>query len=257
MGLSVLHIARDELSWKARHPSALVFGVCLVVALTVAQMAPAQEIRRLLFVGNSYVLRHDVDRQVAQIAASATSPVLYETTRIARNGATLEDQLDKAIATLEQGGWDAVVLQDASWMPFSLSNRRVMRDAVNELGRTATQGGARVILYAHWAPGKWRTLQLSGFATWVIEAAYDDLAQSFGGSVARVGRLWRAAQKAGVTGLYAPDGHHQSEKGAYAAALEIVHVLGDVAPEQTSWAPGSLSKEDQTILRNLTVTLTP
>lgn len=218
----------------------------LFIGLTVAILffwpAPEPD-RRILFIGNSFTHGGNVPEQVRQIAAAAAVPVNYEVVMHVRGGTALFEHLAETdpLATIAQGNWDVVVLQDASHMPFSAETRAQMRQATLTLAAAAHDQGAELLFFAHWPPYQEAHAPVS--ATARIETAYQALARETGGQVARVGRLWLLAEGAGHSGLYAEDEHHASITGAYAAALAITTALGDVDPATSSWAPDGVGTD--------------
>lgn len=217
----------------------LCITVLFLWAPIASQAQPAPD-RRILFIGNSFTFGGNVPDQVRQIAAHAATPVTYDVTMHVRGGTSLSQHIAEtgALDAILSGDWDVVVLQDASAMPFREDLRLDMAEAAVQLATLARQRGAEVVYFAHWRPGG--ALQDDMAAIDLIETTYEGLAFRTGGSVARVGRLWLAAQEAGYDGLYSQDGHHASMAGAYVAALALTSAIGDVDPFTSTWAPGGV-----------------
>ncbi|MEO0916513.1 MAG: hypothetical protein AAFY31_05960 [Pseudomonadota bacterium] len=230
-----------------RFLSLLLVGL---IALVVLRPQPAPD-RTILFIGNSFTFKHDVPGMVQRIAATSDTPVRYEVHMHVRGGTALYEHLKETdpIASIQSRDWDVVVLQDASAMAFHPSYVDLMEDATATLASAAKTQGADILYYAHWAPAQER--QNETRAVRQIERAYEEISRQTGGDVAHAGRLWDAAKRAGISGLYAADDHHASPKGAYAAALAIVASLGDVDPASSRWAPKDVSSTDQAHLTRL------
>ncbi len=175
----------------------------------------------VLFVGNSHTHFNDLTDTVAAMI------------RHRRPGKTvlvggvmcgfLEHAADDPLcrAEIETRPWKHVVLQAQQ---ISESGKFVYSQAEGiELASTARGRGATVHFYAEWGlrgkPG-------DGPRT---EAIYQEMAKASGTTVAPVGRAWdlALAEKPDLP-LYAPDGNHQTDVGAFlTAAVLFAAVTGD------------------------------
>lgn len=230
-----------------------LINIVLITGLAIWFFWPAQAAdKRILFIGNSYTFGGNVPEQVRRIAASADPPIRYEVQMVAQGGYMLLDHVAEGIAQnqIAAGGWDMVVLQDASMMAFSADGRDQMAQAATPLARAARAARAQVAYFAHWPP---ETLYHPRFpksgAVAQIEKTYSQLAKATDATVIRAGAVWARAWAEGQTGLYDWDEHHASVKGAYAAALAIAHHLGDVDLGTVTWSPRVVSEPDAQALR--------
>ena len=205
--------------------------------------------RRILFVGNSFTFGGDIPTQVRNIAITSKPSIRYDTEMLAYPDATLEDHLTLAdtLDRIQEGGWDVVVLQDASSSSFRPDRVERMERSATILASAATQQGSSVLYFAHWAPGNHGHDTTGAIQT--IEQTYERLAQKTTGDVARAGQVWQLADEAGLENLYSDDLHHSSYKGAFAAALAITTALGDVDVRTSLWAPDYIPQHEQDILR--------
>lgn len=175
----------------------------------------------ILFVGNSHTHFNDLTDTVAAMI------------RHRRPGKTvlvggvmcgfLEQAADDPLcrAEVETRPWKHVVLQAQK---ISQSGKFVYSQAEGiELASTARGRGAAVHFYAEWGlrdkPG-------DGPRT---EAIYQEMAKAAGATVAPVGRAWDIAlAEMPDLPLYAPDGNHQTDVGAFlTAAVLFAAVTGD------------------------------
>lgn len=214
------------------------------------ELTPAD--RKILFVGNSYIFGGDVPGMVEAMAASASPPSDYHTRMIAKPDYRLfqhveEGEAQKELAT---GIWDDVVLQEQSSGAFTNAAIARMGEGMAALAEAAQPSQTQVLLYAHWPPDFVPAADRAQ-AIERIERVYADQAQKTGGKVVRIGALWQAAWDDGMTGLYAPDGHHASPLGAYAAALAVLVSLGDVDPATITWEPPGIDPGTAARLRAL------
>lgn len=239
----------------------LSLGLVALILIVTFRPDPEPD-KRILFIGNSFTFGGDVPTQVHNIALTADPSVRYEVVSVVRGGTTLQEHIAEtaALETIRQGGWDVVVLQDASVMSFRENSRLRMRAAAAVLAAEARAQGAEVLYYAHWAPGarmlrNWAPYPGEAEAIGQIRRMYQSIAADTGGTVALAGQLWLNAGEAGITGLYSADGHHASLKGAWAAALAIVAALGDTDPGTSSWSPAAdgqeISAAEQDLMRGL------
>ena len=106
---------------------------------------------RLLFIGNSFTQRNDLPGLLAALAASAEPPTVIESERVIVNGASLRAHWNQgaALALIEQGGWDAVVLQEQSTLP--IKNRKRYHENVRLFEEAIRRTGSRTVLYQTWA----------------------------------------------------------------------------------------------------------
>ncbi|MBM7068339.1 hypothetical protein [Actibacterium sp. 188UL27-1] len=231
----------------------------LITGLAIWFFWPVQAAdKRILFIGNSYTFGGNVPEQVRRIAASATPPVRYEVQMVAQANYMLTDHLAEGIAQrqIAAGGWDTVVLQDASMMSFSADGRDQMVLSATPLAQAARAVKAKVAYFAHWPPDTpyHPSFPKSGAVT-QIEQTYDRLAQATDGTVIRAGAVWAHAWAEGQQGLYAADQHHSSVKGAYAAALAVAQHLGDIDLDTVTWSPRAVEEHEAAALRKAALTL--
>jgi hypothetical protein len=242
--------------------SAAIVGLALFLALGLKPtpetntlgLVPLPE-KRILFIGNSYTYGGDIPWQVKNIAATSNPSANYHVEMVALGGMTLGQHLieTEALAKIQEGNWDVVVLQDHSGMSFHPEGVSRMEQAARTFANMAQQQGTEILYFAHWAPVGQAGRKTEAIHT--IDQAYERLAQDVGGHVARVGMLWQLADNAGLEGLYSNDEHHSSLKGAYAAALAIVVALDDVDVNTSIWAPEGVPLVDQEKLRTAAATL--
>jgi hypothetical protein len=242
--------------------SAAIVGLALFFALGLKPITEISSLgpqplpgKRILFIGNSYTYGGDIPGQVKNIAATSSPSANYDVEMVVRGGMTLDQHLieTEALARIQEGNWDVVVLQDHSGMSFHPEGVSRMEQAATIFANMAQQQGAEIIYFAHWAPAGQAARKTE--AIHIIDQAYERLAQDVGGHVARVGLLWKFADDAGLEGLYSSDEHHASLKGAYAAALAIVVALDDVDVNTSIWAPEGVTLFDQEKLRAAASTL--
>lgn len=189
-------------------------------------IASPGEGRRVLMLGNSYTMARGLPDRVGELANA-------EVEVHARGGARLAEQLNPrtrmgalTTASLEAGGWDFVVLQEASNHP--VLHRAAFDRAVDALCERIARSGARPVLYATWAyAAGGRTLARSGLdhdAMYrALHDAYTSAAVRNGATLADVGTAFFLHPD--EPALFSPDGSHPSEEGAELAARVIAGAL--------------------------------
>lgn len=198
--------------------------------LCFAALGMAQEERRVLFVGNSYVYTNDLPRLVENIAASMGDRL--SCTSNAPGGCTLQQHCQNQSMTLiRQGGWDFVVLQEQSQRPsfpqaqvevevFPFAERLV--DSVY-----ANNPCCEPMFFMTWghkygdagnAPYFPVLGTYEGMDSMLCER-YTYMARSFDASLCPVGRVFRYLRENHADiDVYSPDNSHPSLAGSYAAA---------------------------------------
>lgn len=183
--------------------------------------------RRILFIGNSITLRHDVPARVAERAAA--EGVRVEVAMAAADGARLNEtaQIERLTEMLQRTRWDVLVLQDHTTTPFRSADRERSERTIETLAGLA--GPGRILLYPPWprAPGhSFYSLQQESFDTpprdpqeFVRQTMdfYGKVAVDNGYRVAPVPERWMQALK-NARPVYDADNYHASAQGADLAA---------------------------------------
>ena len=191
---------------------------------------------RVLFVGNSLVLGHDVPAQIEALAA--TDGYGLETATAAAGGAHLIEslRLSGLRALLDPDLWDAVVLQDFTKTSLRVFNRWGSSLAVRHIARQVRP--TPVILYppfpaaeknhVYRQPGRMMATPTNptDYARRTM-AHYNAMAFDPQIHVAPVPNQWLAD---GRDALYADDGLHASAEGAALIARVLWSSLKDILP---------------------------
>jgi hypothetical protein len=197
---------------------------------------------RLLFVGNSLTYTFDVPTQIQQMAMAVglTPPTITE---LAFPNFSLEDNWAQGTGQqdLATGHYDVLIMQQgASTLPESgvdLTHWTGVWAA--EAGKTSTRAG----FYVVWAPvgGDFD----GGIANYLAAA---DAANT---AIYPVAQAWREVMRSDPSiPLYAKDGLHASEHGAWLAALVISSVIFDHPSRPfPNLFPQVITGEQETTLR--------
>jgi hypothetical protein len=207
----------------------MTVAVGVVVAAFLAQDAPKKApttptIRaaratsdkpiRVLFIGNSLTYMNDLPAQIQALARASYPrgrPLRYES--VTPGGRTLKQHWDegKAAPKIAEGGWDYVVLQEQSQIPFI--DRTPMYQYARLFDQEIKKVGARTVLYM----------------TFPLKNKFDDgdllpeiyltIGKELGAIVVPVDLAWHeAARRDPRIALYAPDNAHPAAAGTYLAA---------------------------------------
>lgn len=175
----------------------------------------------VLFVGNSHTSNHDVPKLVGEmIRFRHPDKTVYTHTL---GVMFLEDTANQPWVReeIETRPWKAVVLQAQK---ISVSGRNdYPRDAGVSLAKLARERGAVVYFYSEWGL---QGVEGDGKRN---EEIYRGMAGEAGVGVAAVGRAWdlALAERPDLP-LYAGDGNHQSELGAFLTACVLTgRITGD------------------------------
>ena len=234
------------------HTRRAVLGALGATALTApARAAPR---RKLLFVGNSFTLEHDLPDRVGQIAAAAGHEIKIRTH--AENGAALHEHVARAAVfdQIAQFAPHMVVLQDFSTEPLSAEGRARSERAVLHI-LTAT--GACPVFFATWPRQAGHAIYRDAGApsgpvamNTIVHGHYAALQARFGGVLAPIGQAWIAAMARGIR-PHRRDGYHANDTGAWLSALILADAMGfggsetpsPVDPELVWLARGALDPD--------------
>lgn len=179
---------------------------------------------RILFIGNSHTLGHDLDGLVADLirfrrpkSKTATESIMVGFLEQAETTPATRKRLTKV-------KWDKVVLQAQK---ISASARTEYSTAEGiAFARRAIESGAKVHFFAEWG------IQGDAKNADHTDGVYRKMATEAEASLIPVTRVWtRVLAESPDLALYSEDGNHQSRLGASLTALTIAAFLLDESPE--------------------------
>jgi len=186
---------------------------------------PAEDALRVLFIGNSYTYYNDLPSMLAQFVSEVDErPILmYGDATI--GGAALETHWNDggALAMIQQGPWDYVVLQEGSGVHFAAPE--IFLTYAQKFDEEIKKAGAETLLFQTWAssfdPGEQD----------IIDDAYLEVSQAIGADIVPVGSAWeKALFYEPDIGLHSFDGYHPGPKGTYLAACVFYAYIYDRNP---------------------------
>jgi hypothetical protein len=218
--------------------------LCLVMLLlTGCNLLSGQPTTRVLFIGNSYTFyNRGIDRQLKGLAPA------MRTKLIAEGGYTLEAhwRAGKALQSIQQGGWDYVVLQEQSQRPV-LSQPQFMEFAV-KFEAEIQQSGAQTVLLMTWESPESIP---RGVTTANLAAAYNLAGAKLGAKVAPAGLAFaRALRERPDLSLYSPDGH-PTMYGTYLAACALYGTITGQSPLGIAYTPRGITPELRDFLQRI------
>lgn len=247
----------DAVSFGATGPPAVALSVQVPVRGDMAAVRSDRPGLRVLFVGNSFTYFNDMPAMVQRLAAGDPQARPLFAAWYARGGGTLaqaadDDDLRELIASEH---WDAVVLQEQSWIPSSPAAReREMLPAARTLAGLVRKRGARTVLYMTWGYRHGdRELPGDSYAAMQarVTASYTAAGRRLRAQVAPVGLAWRSAfRERPSLELRGPDGHHPNRAGSYLAASVLYARLTGRDPRASRFAAG-LPRGEANMLRRI------
>lgn len=214
---------------------------------------------KVLFIGNSFTLNHNIPDLFEQIATSLNQVV--EVIQVTKGSWTLTkfaDPTDEYGAQVEKllnenSDFDIIVLQEQSTRP--IDNYNGFYSAVETLKQKidSTQDNCTIYLYSTW--GYQSVADSAGKTIPEIElqirTAYKSVADAFDLPVCQVGKAFTAVYESHKDiNTYDTDNKHQSEAGAFLSACVHVATLLNCDPRQSDFC-GTLSEETAATLRQV------
>lgn len=238
---------------------ALILTITALLLSTIA--IQAQDRKRVLFVGNSYIYTNDLPGMIANMAASMGDELQH--TSNTPGGCTFQQHCtNHSMALIQQGGWDAVILQEQSQYP-SFPQSQVEAEVFPYAAQLvsaiyAASPCAEPMFFMTWGrrDGDQQNAQYfpilgtyEGMDSMLYER-YMYMAEANDASVSPVGRVWRKIRSEHPEiELYASDGSHPSLAGTYAAACTIFAMLFHHDPAELTYN-GNLNAATARIIRS-------
>jgi len=200
----------------------------IMILLVLPYVAKTQEgeIRKVLFVGNSYTYFWNLPQQVAALLQSQN--IQISTQQSTSGGVNLGQHWrgEKKLNSLElirSGDFDVIILQDHSMRSIEAPDS--LLHFGQQFGAAIREAGAQPYVYLTWAR------QWDPYMQQAITQKYTELARRIDARVLPVGLAWQKARSL-RPGLprYDPDGSHPSPMGTYLTACVIYGVLSGQSP---------------------------
>jgi hypothetical protein len=197
---------------------------------------------KVLFIGNSFTARNNLPGLIADLAAARGKSLQHRL--ISAGGASLRQHWNAraALSAIQDGHYDAVVLQEQSTLPIKNADR--MRENVRLFDDAIKNGGAKTVLYMTWAR------QHAPESQKAITDAYASIGRELGAAVVPVGVAWQSfLRKHDQPVLHDRDGSHPALAGSYLAACVFLAVLFGENPVGIGGAVTGLEEKDAALLQ--------
>jgi hypothetical protein len=235
--------------WSRKWLIAQIISIVVIVVAVGGCNTPIDRLisgkpsTRILFIGNSFTSYNGgIDKQIEGLAPFS------ETARFDVGGYTLENHWNegKAVASIQTGKWNYVVLQEQSQTP--VSNKSNFFEAVRKFDREIKRSGATTILLMTWQrPESTRY----GVTTANLENAYQVIGGELGARVAPAGTAFARSLSAKPSlSLYAQDGH-PTIYGTYLAACVLYSTIFRTSPVGNSYSDWSISSDLRAYLQQI------
>lgn len=205
----------------------ILFTLVLISSNIWGQSQP----RKVLFIGNSYILNNNLPQITANIASSMGDQLDFSTSSIWSYSLKEHCANSTTLSDIRQGGWNYVILQEfsqnpsesLSWVETNVYPYAQYLD--NEIN--LYNPGAETMFYMTWGRKDGdaeRCARLPEVCTYIgmdnlTRERYMYMAQTNHAVVSPVGAVWRYIRENYPSiELYEPDGSHPSQAGSYAAA---------------------------------------
>ncbi len=197
----------------------------------------AQDVPRVLFIGNSYTEVNNLPNMVQQVARSANRDIVHSSNT--PGGCLFSMHCTNAsMDMIRQGGWDVIVLQEQSQLP-SFTQEEVEVQCLPYAKRLADSAVAynpdvKVMFYMTWGRKNGdadNARYFSVLGTYegmdsMLCLRYMQMKEDNDAFVCPVGRVWRQIRTSHPEiELYNADGSHPSIAGTYAAACAFYAMI--------------------------------
>lgn len=181
---------------------------------------------KVLFIGNSYTYFWNLPQSVAVMADDRGLEMVTRQSTAGGSNLGQHWRSEKELEStdlIEQGGFDAVVIQDHSLRAIEHPDSLVYFGRL--MGELIRKNGARPYVYVTWAREKDPAKQSE------ITSRYTELAGLINAEIVPAGPAWELAKKEdpGIS-LYDEDGSHPNTLGTYLTACVFFGVLTKQSP---------------------------
>ncbi len=221
------------------------------------------EIKRVLFVGNSYTSVNNLPLMVSQVVSSAGDSIEFKSNTPGGSTFNNHSQNSTTLAYIAESNWDFVVLQEQSQLP-SFPNSQVETECfpyAHLLDSLINQYNpcSETVYYMTWGR---KNGDASNCPSWppvcsyegmdsLLNLRYTQMANDNHGIISPVSVVWRYLINNSAIELYSSDESHPSVAGTYAAACTFYSILFRKDPTLITFN-SSLSNSDAQQIRNAT-----
>jgi hypothetical protein len=235
----------------------------LFLLLLIANYSRAQQqIKKVLFIGNSYTYVNDLPALLSNAAQSTGDSVIYDSNCIGGYTFQLHSTNATTLQKIAQGNFDFVVLQEQSQLPsFPISQ---VQSSVYPYAKTldslinVANPCTETVFYMTWGRKNgdasncpnWPPICTYSGMDSLLRMRYENMANTNSALVSPVGAVWRYIRNnfPGIE-LYSADESHPSLAGSYAAACTFYSIVFRKDPTAITFA-STLDSTDAANIRN-------
>ncbi len=235
-----------------------LFLLLLITNCAIAQ----QQIKKVLFIGNSYTYVNDLPALLSNAAQSTGDSVIYDSNCIGGYTFQLHSTNATTLQKIAQGNFDFVVLQEQSQLPsFPISQ---VQSSVYPYAKTldslinVANPCTETVFYMTWGRKNgdasncpnWPPICTYSGMDSLLRMRYENMANTNSALVSPVGAVWRYIRNnfPGIE-LYSADESHPSLAGSYAAACTFYSIVFRKDPTAITFA-STLDSTDAANIRN-------
>lgn len=201
--------------------------------------------QRVLFLGNSYTYANGgLEQMVRSLVQSTAGNPRIEVQAITGGGLTLQDHFTNQAtqATILNGGWDVVILQEQSQMP--IFDTPFFLTYATKLDSLIDLSGAQTCFFMTWARENDQA-QIAG-----LSAAYLQAGDLLDAMVVPVGQLFNYVYEDNTElNLYDSDGSHPSLQGTFLASLCFYQSLWHSSAQNINFIPTGITNQQAEYLK--------
>lgn len=201
---------------------------------------------RVLFIGNSYTYSNGGLEQIFKNVAESTDDNLrVEVESITGGGLTLQNHFENLTtqATILNGDWDVVILQEQSQMPYM--DTPTFLTYATKLDSLIDLSGAQTCFFMTWAR-EYDQTQIAG-----LSSAYLEAGEICDATVVPVGQIFNSVYEDNQDiDLYISDGSHPSLHGSYLASLSFYQSLFNDSAQETQFLPTGITEPEALYLKD-------
>jgi len=235
----------------------------LILLLLIANYSIAQQqIKKVLFIGNSYTYVNDLPALLSSVAQSTGDSVIYDSNCIGGYTFQLHSTNATTLQKIAQGNFDFVVLQEQSQLPsFPISQ---VQSSVYPYAKTldslinVANPCTETVFYMTWGRKNgdasncpnWPPICTYSGMDSLLRMRYEYMANANSALVSPVGAVWRYIRNNfPAIELYSADESHPSLAGSYAAACTFYSIVFRKNPTAITFS-STLDSADAANIRN-------
>lgn len=248
--------------------------IILSFLLSAISSQAQQQIKKVLFLGNSYTYANNLPLMLAKMAQSSGDSLIYDQNTPGGYQLWQHDQNATSTSKINSKAWDHVVLQEQSYVgtvPWARDN--FSYPAIINLNKKVEKNNpcSKTLLYMTWG----RKNAFTGFVTDgnnvkhytpsfanyahmqdSLKTFYMNIANKENLEVSPVGMVWKKV----VTNhpgyeLYTSDGSHPNVSGTYVAACSFYASIFHKSPNSTTFLPNGVDAAMAQFIKNYTDTV--